>query len=199
MNHTQKLILATNNRNKVAELNHLLGDAFEILTLKDIGFDEEIQETGATLHENAQIKSSLIFDRYGLPTLSDDSGLFVAALDGAPGVFSARYAGPNASDQENIDLLLQSLKGKEHRSASFKTVLSFQINRTQHFFEGAVHGTILESPRGTFGFGYDPVFMPLGGERSFAEMDKEAKNQWSHRSIALRNFIQWFKNQHFKY
>ncbi len=199
MNPTQKLILATNNRNKVAELNHLLGDAFEILTLKDIGFDEEIQETGATLHENAQIKSSLIFDRYGLPTLSDDSGLFVAALDGAPGVFSARYAGPNASDQENIDLLLQSLKGKEHRSASFKTVLSFQINRTQHFFEGAVHGTILESPRGTFGFGYDPVFMPLGGERSFAEMDKEAKNQWSHRSIALRNFIQWFKNQHFKY
>ncbi|MDP4675064.1 MAG: RdgB/HAM1 family non-canonical purine NTP pyrophosphatase [Flavobacteriaceae bacterium] len=199
MNHTQKLILATNNRNKVAELNHLLGDAFEILTLKDIGFDEEIQETGATLHENAQIKSSLIFDRYGLPTLSDDSGLFVAALDGAPGVFSARYAGPNASDQENIDLLLQSLKGKEHRSASFKTVLSFQINRTQHFFEGAVHGTILESPRGTFGFGYDPVFMPLGGERSFAEMDKEAKNQWSHRSIALSDFIQWFKNQHFKY
>ncbi len=112
MNHTQKLILATNNRNKVAELNHLLGDAFEILTLNDIGFDEEIQETGATLHENAQIKSSLIFDRYGLPTLSDDSGLFVAALDGAPGVFSARYAGPNASDQENIDLLLQSLRGK---------------------------------------------------------------------------------------
>jgi XTP/dITP diphosphohydrolase len=199
MNPTQKLILATNNRNKVAELNHLLGDAFEILTLNDIGFDEEIQETGTTLHENAQIKSSLIFDRYGLPTLSDDSGLFVAALDGAPGVFSARYAGPNASDQENIDLLLQSLRGKEHRAASFKTVLSFQINRTQHFFEGAVHGTILESPRGTFGFGYDPVFMPLGGERSFAEMDKEAKNQWSHRSIALSNFIQWFKNQHFKY
>lgn len=190
-----QLVLATNNQNKVAELNHLLQGDFRILTLKDIGFNQQIEETGTTLHENARIKSQLIFEKTGLPTLSDDSGLFVDALEGRPGVYSARYAGPQANDQDNIQLLLRSLATTTHRSATFKTVLSFNMDQQHYFFEGMATGVILEQPIGSHGFGYDPVFMPTGASKSFAEMDKETKNQWSHRSKALDKFIEFINNQ----
>ncbi len=190
-----QLVLATNNLNKVAELNHLLQGDFKILTLKDVGFDQPIEETGTTLHENALIKSQLIFEKTGLPTLSDDSGLFVDALNGQPGVYSARYAGPQANDQDNMELLLHSLAKTTQRSASFKTVLSFNLDQKHYFFEGVAAGVILEHPRGSYGFGYDPVFRPLGADKSFAEMDRETKNKWSHRSKALNKFIQFIDNQ----
>lgn len=186
-----KLILATHNLHKRSELSELLSGKFEVEVLpKDF---PEIEETGTTLDENAILKARTVFEALHLPTLADDTGLEVAALDGAPGVYTARYAGENATYDDNCNKLLAALEGEENREAVFKTVICFiDKNGNEKLFTGIVEGEITREFRGTNGFGYDPVFMPHGsGGRTFAELSAEEKNAMSHRGRAIRLFLDW--------
>jgi len=185
----KKLIFATNNPHKLSEVRALLGDIFEIVSLKDIGFEGDIPETGITLAENASRKSHFIYARYGLDCFADDTGLEVDALNGVPGVYSARYAGEHASYEENVTKLLDALEGKKNRKACFKTVVSLILNGVEYLFEGRVDGLILEQRAGDSGFGYDPVFLPNGCSKSFAEMPSELKNHISHRGKAMQKLL----------
>lgn len=187
-----KLIFATNNANKALEIQHLIGNNYIIQTLKDIGCTEDIEETGLTLKENASIKSHYVANHFNVSCFADDTGLVVDALNGKPGVFSARYAGAQKNDNDNMQLLLQNLEGKENRSARFLTVISLLLNETEYFFEGELRGTIITEKRGTNGFGYDPVFMPDGYNNTLAELSLAEKNRISHRAKAfnkLRAFL----------
>ncbi|HEX2533493.1 MAG TPA: RdgB/HAM1 family non-canonical purine NTP pyrophosphatase [Chitinophagaceae bacterium] len=186
-----ELILATNNSHKVEELKAVLPPTILVRTLQDAGIDIDIPEPHPTLEENAAEKGRTIFARSGKPCLSDDSGLEVAALDGAPGVRSARYAGEPSDPAANIRKLLEELKGNAHRSAQFRTVIYLQLNNSAHYFEGICPGTITEAPRGTKGFGYDPVFVPEGTDKTFAEMDLAEKNRYSHRSRAVNKLVEF--------
>jgi XTP/dITP diphosphohydrolase len=185
-----KIVFATGNENKATEVRSLLPPAFEMVSLNDIGFLEEIPETCSTLHENAFIKAKTIFDKFGLPVFADDTGLEVDFLNGAPGVYSARYAGENATYAENCEKLLAELENAENRNARFRTVFCY-INAAGAplYFEGQVSGWITTSPSGTQGFGYDPVFRPDESTKTFAEMDLNEKNMFSHRSRALKPLI----------
>jgi XTP/dITP diphosphohydrolase len=185
----KKIVFATNNPHKLLEVRVLLGNIFEIVSLKDIGFEEDIPETGVTLAENASQKSHFIFERYGLNCFADDTGLEVDALDGAPGVYSARYAGEHASYEENVTKLLDALEGEKNRAACFKTVVSLILNGMEFLFEGRVEGQILKQRSGNSGFGYDPVFLPDGYSKSFAEMPSELKNSISHRGKAMQKLL----------
>jgi len=185
----KKLVFATNNPHKLNELKQILGDDFQILSLNDLNFNEEIPETGDTLKENASQKSHFIYERYGLDCFADDTGLEVDALGGAPGVYSARYAGENATYDENVEKLLFELKGERIRTARFKTVISLLIGGKEYFFEGRVEGVITESRKGKDGFGYDPVFLPDGFDETFAEMSSNKKNQISHRGRAVAKLV----------
>lgn len=186
-----KLVFATSNQNKAAEVAKMLPDHFEILTLKDIGQLDEVPETSATIQGNAIQKSTFIFEKFETSCFADDTGLEITALDGEPGIFSARYAGEQRNDQDNMDLVLERLKTQSDRSAQFRTVISLNINDIQLVFEGIVKGTILKEGRGTNGFGYDPIFEPENCGKSFAEMNMDEKNSYSHRARAFAKMIEY--------
>lgn len=185
----RKLVFATNNLHKLQEVRQMFGETLTIFSLKDIGCEEDIPETGSTFRENASIKSRYVHDRFGLDCFSDDSGLEVDALNGEPGVHSARYAGTHGDANANIEKLLAELGGKPLRSARFKTVISLILGGNEHFFEGIISGTIRGEKSGGKGFGYDPVFEPEGYTITFAEMDVDEKNRISHRALAIQQLV----------
>ncbi len=189
----KKIIFATNNAHKLEEVRHYLKDQFEILSLKDIGFNEDIDEPYFTLHENASVKSQTIYNRFGLDCFADDTGLEVEALNGEPGVFSARYAGPGCTFQDNVVKLLREMKDKTNRNACFRTVISLILNGQEYHFEGKVDGHIAHETAGNEGFGYDPVFIPEGFSTSFAQMPLDQKNQISHRARAVAKLVDFLK------
>ena len=184
-----KIVFATNNAHKLSEVKAVLGEGYELVTLKEVGITEDIPETGETLDENASIKARYVYERTGLDCFADDTGLLVDALNGAPGVYSARYAGDNHDSAANMALLLKNMNGETNRKAHFSTVIALVMGEDIYFFEGRVDGEILESEEGTEGFGYDPIFRPEGCEGSFATMSSEAKNAISHRGRATAKLI----------
>lgn len=183
-----ELLLASNNRGKIAEIQQLLPQ-FNVLGLRDIGYTKPIDEPFETFRENAWIKAKTLFEYWGKPVLSDDSGISVDALNGAPGVFSARYAGEGASDEDNNRKLLASLQGAQSRDAHYTAVLCLMLNGAAHYFEGICRGTIAHEPAGTGGFGYDPLFIPEGYSQTFGELGPEVKKKISHRAKALQQFL----------
>ncbi len=185
----RKIVFATNNEHKLREIQSILKDNFEVLSLRDIGFNEDIPETGDTLAENASQKSYTIYNRYNIDCFSDDTGLEVDALGGQPGVYSARYAGESCSFEDNVNKLLKELLGKENRSAAFSTVISLVIDGKEYQFEGRIDGQITRENHGKGGFGYDPVFKPNGYDITFAEMDADTKNSISHRALATKKLV----------
>lgn len=185
------LVFATNNAHKVEEVRNKLNGLFSIRTLSEIGCTEEIPETSDTLQGNASQKSHYLHDKYHCNCFADDTGLEVEALDGAPGVFSARYAGPAKDSEANLDKLLAELKNKSNRRARFRTVISLFLEDKEYFFEGIVTGTILTERHGNGGFGYDPVFQPDGYDCSFSELTMEEKNSISHRGRAVEELIKF--------
>ncbi|BFP39192.1 non-canonical purine NTP diphosphatase [Flavobacteriaceae bacterium GF1] len=184
-----KLVFATHNQNKFQEVKNLVPTSVELVSLQDIGCYSEIPETGKTLEENAKIKADFVTSTYGLPCFSDDTGLLVNALKGAPGVYSARYAGPDKDANSNMDKLLQELNAIGDRSARFETVIALNLNSECHFFKGVVHGNITKEKKGKKGFGYDPVFRPKGYDKTFAELPMEEKNGISHRAKAVKQLV----------
>lgn len=184
-----KLVFATHNANKLKEIKKLMPEAVELLSLGDIGCHEDIAETADTIEGNALIKANYIKDNYGYDCFADDTGLEVNALDGAPGVHSARYGSEDHNDAKNIEKLLKNLAGNGNRKAHFKTVIALVTDSETETFTGICEGKILEEKRGEKGFGYDPVFLPDGFDLSFAEMSMEQKNQISHRGRALQKLI----------
>lgn len=188
-----EIIFATHNQNKAQEIRALLPQ-FEIHSLADIGFLKEIPETGDTLKKNALIKAMTIFEATGKSCFADDTGLEVDALNGAPGVYSARYAGEDAHAENNMAKLLVELKNQENRTAAFKTVIAYIDQEGQaHYFEGTVEGEILSQKMGEKGFGYDPLFRPIGYEQSFAQMTPIQKNEISHRARAVSLFVRFLR------
>jgi len=189
-----KLIFATNNLHKLGEVQNLLGSKIKLSSLKDIGFIGEIPEDYETLKENALQKARYIYDRYKINCFADDTGLEIDGLNGAPGVYSARYAGPNCSFDDNIDKVLKELKDTKNRKARFRTVIALILDGKEYFFEGRVEGEILKERQGLEGFGYDPDFKPKGSGKSFAEMEKKKKNKISHRGLATQKLIEFLLN-----
>jgi XTP/dITP diphosphohydrolase len=190
------LCFATNNNHKTTEIRALLGPFFVLQNLSDIGCTEELPETQPTIEGNAIQKAQYVFDQYGVSCFADDTGLEVEALNGEPGVFSARYAGEQRKDSDNMALLLSRLKSSENRKARFKTVIAFMDAGTVTTFEGIVNGSIVKIPRGTKGFGYDPVFIPDGYTKTFAEMELEEKNLISHRAIAVKKLVNFLRENY---
>ncbi|MBD5208031.1 MAG: non-canonical purine NTP diphosphatase [Bacteroidales bacterium] len=182
----KRLVFATNNAHKLEEARKILGDRLEIVSLEEIGCNDDIPETAPTLEGNALIKARWIHDRYGLDCFADDTGLMVDALNGAPGVMSARYAGPAHDSAANMKKLLSEMEDKEDRRAHFSTAVALILDDQEYVFEGRVDGVISRTPAGTQGFGYDPVFIPDESGISFAEMDADAKNAISHRGRAMQ-------------
>lgn len=188
----RKLVFATNNAHKLEELRAILGEGIEMLSLKDIGCEADIPETAATLEGNAALKAEYIYRHYGLDCFADDTGLEVEALGGAPGVYSARYAGGDGHDSEaNMRRLLRELEGVENRQAQFRTVICLIEGGEERLFEGIVRGSITERKQGTSGFGYDPVFRPEGYDETFAEMGSDEKNRISHRARAVQRLVEY--------
>lgn len=190
-----KLLFATGNINKAKEIQSLMPTGIEILSLADLDFYEEIPETGETLEENAKIKAAFVYDKFGLNCFADDTGLEIEALNGQPGVYSARYAGSQRNDSDNIKKVLIELQNHENRKARFRTVISLIIEGKFHEFEGIVEGRISASPTGENGFGYDPVFEPEGCGKTFAQLSMEEKNECSHRARAFQKLIDFVQNQ----
>ena len=189
-----QLVFASNNSNKISEIQLLLPKTIKILSLSDIGCFDDIEESATTIEGNAILKANYITNKYGLNCFADDSGLLVDYLGGLPGVHSARYAGEQRSDDDNITKLLTALKGQTQRSAHFKTVICLNLNRTQHLFTGIIDGAITDKKMGGNGFGYDPVFKPNGYEITFGEMDKLEKTTISNRGIATKKLIDCLGN-----
>lgn len=187
------LIFATGNPGKAKEVGELLDGLMTVKSLKDIGFTEEIPEDHPTLEANAIQKAQHIYDRYGEDCFAEDTGMEVMALNGAPGVYSARYAGLQRNDQDNMDLVLKNLKDKEDRSAQFRTVVALILDGEIHTFTGIVKGEIAKTKTGEMGFGYDPIFVPQGHSTSFAEMGAADKNKISHRGRAIEKLIAFLK------
>lgn len=185
----EELVIATNNQHKVEEIRRALGNKIKLISLKDLGCREEIPEDGTTLKENAYQKAKYIWDKYKKNCFADDTGLMVEALGGAPGVYSARYAGEHCSFDDNIDLLLENMEGKTNRNAYFATVICLIQDGEPVYFEGKCEGCILTERYGRGGFGYDPIFMPKGYGESFAEISMEEKNKISHRGKATEKLI----------
>ncbi len=191
-----KLVFATNNRHKLDEVRAIVGDRVEVLSLNDIGCHDDIPETADTLQGNALIKARYIHEKFGVDCFADDTGLEVEALDGAPGVYSARYAGEECDSEANMKKLLQNLTGKSNRNAQFRTVIALIIKGEEKLFNGIVKGTITEEKRGDSGFGYDPVFVPEGFSESFAQMSGDMKNSISHRYRATRELSNYLKENY---
>lgn len=181
-----KLVFATNNKHKLEEVREVVKDTFEILSLEEIGCHEEIEELGETLEENAFIKARYVKEKYGYDCFGDDTGLEVEALDGAPGVYSARYGGGDHDSELNIKKLLKNLDGIDNRKARFRTVIALILGGKEYQFDGIVQGEIIQEKRGTYGFGYDPVFSPEGLGKTFAELGAEVKSDISHRARATK-------------
>ena len=189
----KKIVFATNNLNKLRELRSAVKD-FQIIGLKDLNIIEDIPETGNSLRDNALQKAKYIYEKTGLDCFADDTGLEIEALDGRPGVYSARYAGQERNPEKNIKKVLYELKDSDDRNARFKTVIALVIRGEEYCFEGKVEGEILKEKQGIEGFGYDPIFRPLGYDQSFAEMSLESKNKISHRGIAVKKLVEFLKN-----
>ena len=184
-----KIVFATNNLNKLSEIQSLVPNGIEILSLRDINCNEELPETRLTLEGNALQKAEFVFDNYGYNCFADDTGLEIDALNGEPGVYSARYAGENCLAQNNIRKVLDKLKGKKVRCAKFRTVIALIINGKETLFEGECNGSIAQTKDGEEGFGYDPIFLPDDSELTFAQMSKEEKGKISHRGIAVKKLL----------
>lgn len=189
----KKLVFATNNLHKLTEIKAILGEQIEILSLNDINCHVDIPETADTLEGNAKMKAEYIYQHYHLDCFADDTGLEVKALNGAPGVFSARYAGEGHDSQANMKKLLEHLKGKTNREAQFRTAICLIENGEEHLFEGLVKGKIIEEKKGEAGFGYDPVFVPDGYDKTFAELGEDIKNQISHRARTVKKLCDYLK------
>lgn len=183
----KRIVFATNNAHKLSEVKAVLGDGYELVTLREVGITEDIPETGATLDENASIKARYVYERTGLSCFADDTGLEVEALGGAPGVHSARYATDGHDFKANNRKLLHELEGKSNRKARFRTVISLIVDGVERQVEGIVEGRIATEESGAEGFGYDPLFVPEGYDRTFAEMSADEKNAISHRGRAVKN------------
>ncbi len=189
-----KLVLASRNKNKIEEMKALVADlGIEVYSALDFSDLEEVDEDQPTLEGNALKKARYVHQQTGLPALSDDTGLEVKALSGAPGVYSARYAGENVSYQDNVVKLLKEMDGEEDRAAQFRTVVALVTADSEHTFEGVCKGEIIDHQRGEKGFGYDPVFLPEGFDQTFAELDSKVKNEISHRGRAIQKFISFLK------
>jgi XTP/dITP diphosphohydrolase len=189
-----ELVFATNNAHKIKELQAIMGNRIQLLSLKDIGCNEEIPEEQATLEGNASQKAFFIYNKYGYNCFADDTGLEIDALNGEPGVYSARYAGEEKSAEANMDKVLAGLLKIKNRNARFRTVISLVIDGIEKQFEGLVEGTILNEKRGISGFGYDPIFQPEGFSKTFAEMNLTDKNKISHRGRAVEKLVLYFKD-----
>ncbi len=189
-----KLIFATNNKHKLEEVAQLLPGEFQLITLAEVGIHADIPETADTLEGNTAIKSHFVFERTGMNCFADDTGLEVEALSGAPGVYSARYAGEKCSFADNVNKLLHEMLDKENRAAKFRTVISLMLDDQEYFFEGMVDGEITREVYGTEGFGYDPIFKPSGFDKTFAEMTLEEKNKISHRARAVEKLVAFFRS-----
>ncbi|MDZ7633377.1 MAG: non-canonical purine NTP diphosphatase [Bacteroidales bacterium] len=190
-----ELVFATNNKHKIREISDLLDDNFKILGLNDVKITEDIPEDAETLEENALFKAKFVYDRTGLNVFADDTGLEVEALGGAPGVYSARYAGEGRSFDDNISKLLGEMEGAENRIARFRTVIALILDGSEYLFEGRVEGEITTERRGSGGFGYDPVFLAEGYNLTFAEIPLPEKNKISHRARAMRNLLEFLNNR----
>ncbi len=190
-----KLLFATANSNKAFEIQKIVPEGFEILSLKDINFTEDIPETSSTIEGNALQKTNFIVDKFKIDCFSDDTGLEIEALDGQPGVYSARYAGDEKDPEKNMDLVLEKMKNVHNRNARFKTVIALYFNGTTHLFEGIVNGVIRHERSGHEGFGYDPIFEPTETGKTFAEMSIEEKNKISHRGRAFEKMVQFLKSE----
>ena len=191
----KRIVFATNNQHKLQEIRDILGSDYEVVSLKEIGCDVDIPETGNTLEENALQKAQYVYDHYHVSCFADDTGLEVEALDGAPGVYSARYAGGEGHDaQANMLKLLHELEGKENRKAQFRTAISLILDGKEYLFEGVIKGEIIREKRGDSGFGYDPVFKPEGYERTFAELGNDIKNKISHRALAVQKLCEFLQS-----
>ncbi|MBR5335954.1 MAG: non-canonical purine NTP diphosphatase [Bacteroidaceae bacterium] len=190
-----RLVFATNNRHKLEEVRDILGSGVEVLSLSDIGCNDDIPETADTLQGNALIKARHIYNKYNVNCFADDTGLEVEALDGAPGVLSARYAGDGHDSEANMQKLLQNLTGKSNRNAQFRTVIALIIDGKEMLFDGIVKGRITEEKMGCSGFGYDPIFVPEGYSESFAQMGSDEKNSISHRYRATKKLNDYLKGE----
>lgn len=191
----RKLVFVTNNAHKLEEVAAILGDKIELLSLNDIDCHTDIPETASTLEGNALLKSSFIYKNYGLECFADDTGLEVEALDRAPGVYSARYANREGHDaQANMLKLLHEMEGKENRKAQFRTAISLILDGKEYLFEGVIKGKITKEKRGDSGFGYDPIFLPEGYDRTFAELGNDIKNKISHRALALQKLCEFLQS-----
>ncbi len=189
----KEIVFATNNKHKLEEIRSIVGSSIRIKSLEEIGFTGDIAETADTIEGNAIIKAEFIANRYKIDCFADDTGLEVSALNGAPGVYSARYAGENASYADNVTKLLQALEQAKDRSACFKTVVAYSADGKTVCFEGKICGQITLARKGTLGFGYDPVFLPDGYDLTFAEMDAVLKNSISHRALATKKLISFLQ------
>lgn len=185
------IVFASNNAHKLGELRGIAGEEWNVVSLAEIGCHDDIPETADTLEGNALIKARWVKERYGYDCFADDTGLMVDALDGAPGVYSARYAGPGHDSVANMKLLLERMADKDNRKAHFSTVIALVMGGEEHVFEGRVDGTIAREPSGCGGFGYDPVFVPENSGRTFSEMTAEEKNSISHRGRATRKLMEF--------
>lgn len=192
------ILIATNNKHKIEEIEPLLPDGINLITLRDLQFDQDIPETGKTLVENALQKARFIHERFNVNCFADDTGLEIDALDGRPGVYSARYAGPQCSPKDNVEKVLEEMVGVINRKARFITVIALIYNNKEYLFEGKVEGEMLTSIHGAGGFGYDPIFLPEGQYMSFAEMPLEMKNKISHRALAVTKLVEFLKRDQFR-
>ena len=190
-----KLVFASNNKNKIQEIQALVPSVIQIVSLEEIGCTEDIPETADTIEGNAILKANYVTEKYGYDCFADDTGLEVEALNGAPGVYSARYAGEQKDANDNMDKLLSELKDKTNRKANFKTVIALNLNGNQNLFTGIINGKIIEEKIGTNGFGYDPIFVADGYEKTFAELSMEEKSTISHRGIAVKELILFLQKQ----
>jgi len=189
-----KIVFATHNKNKLKEVREILGNNFQVLGLDDINCFEEIPEPYPTIEENAAQKSFYVYNKYGFDCFADDTGLEIEALNGEPGVYSARYAGENVDFEQNMNKVLSKMKGEKNRKARFKTVFSLVISGKEIAFEGLVNGIISEEKHGEKGFGYDPIFVPDGYDKSFAQMSSQEKNEISHRAVATKKLENYLKS-----
>ncbi len=190
-----KLVFASNNKNKIQEIQALVPKTIQIVSLEDIGCTEDIPETADTIEGNAILKANYVTEKYGYDCFADDTGLEVEVLNGAPGVYSARYAGEQKDANDNMDKLLSELKDKTNRKANFKTVIALNLNGNQNLFTGIINGKIIEEKIGTNGFGYDPIFVAEGFDKTFAELTMEEKSTISHRGIAVKELILFLQKQ----
>jgi XTP/dITP diphosphohydrolase len=189
----KEIVFATNNSHKLSEIIQIVSRDFKIISLSELGLKEEIPETADTITGNALLKARYVYDKFGVDCFADDTGLEVDALNGRPGVYSARYAGPNCSYTDNVNKLLEEMKELTNRKARFVTVIALIINNQEYLFEGTVHGYITTEPRGSNGFGYDPVFELDTNKQTYAEMETETKNSISHRGQAMQKLIRFLK------